>query len=366
MLKKIIIVTRSMYAGGAERVIAQLTKYFDSIKIECKIITIDDEEILYDLPRTVEVIAIGQKSSNKVIDRLKRYKLVRQIIKNNKPDLVLSMPEDIGIYVIPCLLGTGIPLVVSERNNPWIMPDKKVTRILRRLFYPYVEGVIFQTESAASFFDKRIQQKGIVLNNPLDDSRIPLQYQGKRSKVIVGAGRLDKQKNFKLLITAFSEFYKENKDYKLIIYGEGSQRTELENLASDLLEDNSYSFPGRDSNLLEKINDSAMFVLTSDYEGVPNVLIEAMAMGMPVISTDCPPGGPKMLINNKSNGLLVPVDNVTALVKAMNELTDIEYSTYLANNALKLRKTLSDTKVYEDWVNYLEGVLTKKNINNRK
>lgn len=360
MLKKIIIVTRSMYAGGAERVIAQLAKYFDSINIECKIITIDDEKVLYDLPKNVEIIAIGKKSSNKGIDRIKRYKLVRQIIKDNKPDLVLSMPEDIGIYVIPSLLGAGIPLVVSERNNPWIMPDKKITRILRSIFYPCLDGIIFQTEKAASFFSKRIREKGIVLNNPLDDSRIPLQYKGIRKKIIVGAGRLDKQKNFKLLITAFSEFYKDNNDYKLVIYGEGAQRKELEELANDLLEENSYSFPGRESNLLEKMNDSAMFILTSDYEGVPNVLIEAMAMGMPVISTDCPPGGPSMLINNENNGLLVPINSVQELVKAMNKLKDVEYSTNLANNALKLRDILSDVKIYEDWVRYLENVLKCK------
>ena len=110
------------------------------------------------------------------------------------------------IYVLLALLGTGIPVYVSERNNPWVMPDVKVTRMLRTLMYPTAKGLIFQTEMAKSFFPESIQAKGIVLKNPVDPGRIPAQYCGQREDVIVAAGRLSEQKNMPLLLKAFARF----------------------------------------------------------------------------------------------------------------------------------------------------------------
>lgn len=359
MIKKLAVVTRSMYGGGAERVIAQLIKYLDSIGIECLLITIDDEKIFYELPDKVKLIAIGQKSTNKVVDRILRYKEVRKCLKNSSVDIVLSMPEDIGIYVIPTLIGTRVPIVVSERNNPWVMPNKRITRILRRLFYPFASGIIFQTQMAASFFSPSIQKKGIVLSNPLDIERIPDQYVGERRKEIIAAGRLTEQKNFKLLIEAFSEFYKSNNEYKLIIYGEGKLRDELEMLAKGIIPENAVLLPGKVSDLLERMNGASMFILSSDFEGVPNVLIEAMAMGMPVISTDCPSGGPKILIDNEKNGLLIPVNNKKALIDAMIKLKDDDYSKKLGNNASKLKEELGSKSIYKQWYDYLNNIAKK-------
>lgn len=352
-MKKIAIVTRNMFGGGAERVIAELINYFYSINIECLLITINKGDIFYDLPTEIKLIEIGEKSPNKLIDKFLKYREVRKIIKWNKPEIVLSMPEDIGIYVIPSLLFLGIPLVISERNNPWVMPDRKITRFLRRVFYPYADGFIFQTDMAASFFNKKIQKKSITLSNPLDIRRVPKPYIGERKKEVVAAGRLTEQKNFKLLIEAFSEFYKKNNDYKLIIYGEGKLRSELLDMANKLIPPEAFSLPGKTSNLLEKINRSAMFVLSSDYEGLPNVLIEAMVMGMPVIATDCPSGGPKSLIVNKENGIIVPVGDVNALVNAMEKLTNESYNKVLGNNAFALREKLRGNVIYEEWLNYL-------------
>lgn len=357
MIKKIVIVTRNMFGGGAERVIAQLIKYFDTINIKCILITIDDAEILYELPDRTDVVVIGKKSLNKIKDKFLIYREVRSIVKKSNPDIVLSMPEDIGIYLIAALLGTGIPIIVSERNNPWVMPEMKVTRLLRKVFYPFANGFIFQTEMAASFFNKSIQKKGVILPNPLDLERIPLKYNDKRRKEIVASGRLEEQKNLKLLIEAFSEFYKSNSDYKLIIYGQGKLRNELIRLANENIPSSAFSFPGWIPNLLEKINGASMFVLSSDYEGLPNVLIEAMAMGMPVIATDCPSGGPKMLIKDKENGLLIPVNDKNALIKAMEKLKDNDYAEKLGNNALDLREELGSKLVYEKWIDYLNKII---------
>lgn len=352
-MKKIAIVTRNMFGGGAERVIAQLINYLDGINVECILITIDEGEVFFKIPKNVKLFEIGKKSSNKLVDRVLRYKKVREIIVKHEIDIVLSLPEDIGIYVIAALLGSRIPTIVSERNNPWVMPDKKITRILRRITYPFAKGIIFQTNMAMSFFSRNIQNKGIVLKNPIDIDRIPAPYNKQREKIVVAAGRLDKQKNFKLLIESFAEFQKLYPEYKLVIYGEGKERNELECLANKLLKKHSYSFPGRQSDLLEKIKSASMFVLSSNYEGMPNVLLEAMCMGLPVISTDCPSGGPREVIENNVNGILIPVNDHEALINSMIRLTDNNFAKMLGENAYLLKDKLTDTRIFEAWRDYL-------------
>ena len=138
------------------------------------------------------------------------------------------------------------------------MPNVKITRFLRKLAYPFAKGIIFQTEMAKSFFSEHIQKKGVVLQNPVDATRIPEPYTGERKKVFAAVGRLEPQKNFPMLIKAFSEFHKEEKDYQLIIYGEGKERTNLEKLIKQLNLEGSVSLPGRNKDVLNAINEKAM------------------------------------------------------------------------------------------------------------
>lgn len=354
IMKRIDIITKAMTSGGAERVIAQLANYFTEQNITCRIITTDNREVMYPLHEKVDVVAIGKKSSNKAIDRILRYKEIRSIVQTNKPDVVLTMPEDTGIYAILALIGTGVPVYVSERNNPWVMPNVKITRLLRKVAYPLAKGIIFQTEMAKSFFPNHIKNKGVVLQNPVDATRIPKPYKGERKKVFAAVGRLEPQKNFPMLIKAFSEFRKEENDYKLVIYGEGRERRNIENLIRELHLENTVLLPGRNKDVLNCIRDCAAFILSSDYEGMPNALIEAMCMGMPVISTDCPSGGPRELIHNGENGLLVEVNNVKDMKKAMQKITDNRSRT-LGENAYLIGEKLTDSHVFEEWKNVLFG-----------
>ena len=352
-MKKIDIITRAMTSGGAERVIAQLANYFTEKEISCRIITTENGEVMYPLHEKIDIVAIGKKSNNKVIDRILRYKTIRSVVQKNKADVVLTMPEDTGIYAILALIGTGIPVYVSERNNPWVMPDVKITRLLRKVAYPFAQGIIFQTQMAKSFFPQYIQKKGVVLQNPVDATRIPEPYIGERKKVFSAVGRLEPQKNFPMLIRAFSEFHKREKDYKLVIYGEGRERINIENLIKELHLENSVSLPGRNKDVLNCINDCAAFILSSDYEGMPNALIEAMCMGMPVISTDCPSGGPREIIENEKNGLLIPVNDELRMTQAMFNIIKDGNSCLLGQNAYKTGKHLMDASVFEDWKNVL-------------
>ena len=358
---KITVVTRNLAAGGAERVIVQLLGEW-SKENTCSLILLNNEKDFYDVSPSVKVIRIGKKSNNPVLDKLFRYREVRKNVVKEKADVVLAMPEEIGIYVIPSMLFTHIPVVVSERNNPWIMPNKKITRLLRKVFYPFASGLIFQTKGAASFFSRRIQEKGIILPNPLDISRLPDPYHGERRKIIVGAGRLERQKNFSLLIEAFSDFYNKNKDYELHIFGNGSMKQDLTELSDKLLPKGKVKLLGNNPDLLNKIKDCAIFVLSSDYEGVPNVLIEAMSIGMPVISTDCAPGGARELISNNENGLLIETNNRTQLALAMDKLAkNKQLAEKFSQNAPKIKFDLASDIVASKWISYLKQIVGNKN-----
>lgn len=359
-MQKIAIVTRCMESGGAERVIARLIEYAVGHDFDMFLILMEDgHQISYQIPDECNMVTISCNSTSRGLKKFESYSKLRKIIKQIDPGVVLSMPEDIGIYVIVALLGTKYPVVVSERNNPWVMPYKKITRLLRTLMYPFADGLIFQTKQAAFFFSEKLQRKGIILPNPLDTDNLPEPYLGEREKIIIGAGRLDKQKNFPLLIDAFAEFYRVHTDYKLVIYGEGALRAELEKyIDGKRLPDGTITLPGRTDALAEHIRGKAMFVLSSDFEGMPNVVIEAMAVGTPVISTDCPSGGSAELITNGENGLLTPVGDVVRMRNAMEKLADdTDYAGKLAEMGLYVRTALDSTNICRCWIEYLNEVI---------
>lgn len=354
---KIAIVTRNMGSGGAERVIAQLIKGWTEMGVQCSLICMHPAESFYNISDNVHRYDVPKCAENPNIDKIFRYKYLRKVITEISPDIVLALPEEIGIYVIPAMFGSGIPVVVSERNNPWVMPYKKISRILRQLVYPFAAGLIFQTEQAASFFSNAQQEKGIVLPNPLDCSRLPDVYEGEREKTVVSAGRMDSQKNFPLLINAFAKFYEDHPNYKLVIYGEGVERAKLEELAVQKLKDGCWSMPGRVNDLPARIGKCEIFALSSDYEGVPNVLIEAMAVGTPAVSTDCAPGGAATLIQSGENGLIVPVQDVDALADGLSFIADHpEKSAAMAAKAVEIRHKLDAETVCGQWMDYLKKV----------
>lgn len=357
----IAVVTRDMRGGGAQRVIAQLLKNWSSQGVQTTLISVYPNDVFYTLPEQTAHLCITASASNGNVDKLVRYKQLRRQLQELQPDVVLALPEEIGIYVVLAMLGTGIPVVVSERNNPWVMPDKKISRIARRLAYPFVKGLIFQTKQAASFFPQSQQKKGIVLPNPLEDSRLPQVFEGERERIVISAGRLEKQKNFPLLIQAFAKFVAKHPDYRLVIYGEGSLRPELEALAARLLPEGSWELPGQVNDLAQRLGRAELFAFSSDYEGVPNVLIEAMAVGTPSVSTDCAPGGAAELIENGVNGLLTEVGNAQMLADALCRLAeDPESAKQMARRAVDIRQKLDADRVCRDWLTYLQSIAKRK------
>ena len=356
---KIEIVTRNLKTGGAERVVSQLLNHCSEHGIDCYLVLLENTDHFYTINSNVSVFEIGVQSKQRILNKALCYREVRRITKKINPSIVLSLPEEIGIYVILSLLFTPIPVVVSERNNPWLMPYKKSTRLLRKLMYPFAKGIIFQTEKAASFFPERIQEKGKVLPNPVDLSRFSISEREMdcNNYKIISAGRLEKQKNFQLLIDAFKIVNREFPESTLTIYGDGIERKNLESQIEKNGLSNVVFIPGRTNKLIEKMREARLFVMSSDYEGVPNVLIEALIAGLPCVSTDCEPGGAASIINDSENGFLVPIGDAEELAKKIIcVLSDKEIEKKFILNASKARQKYDINRVGPLWLDYLKNL----------
>ena len=215
------------------------------------------------------------------------------------------------------------------------------------------DNIVFQTKFAKSCYPLKIQRKSCIIPNPISPD-LPNVYEGLRKKVIVAAGRLSEEKNFSMLISAFYEVSKIHKDYKLIIYGRGHMLGELKLLRKKLNLEEKVKFPGYVDNLMERIKNAAIYVSSSDFEGISNSMLEALAMGIPSICTDCPVGGAAMVIENNKNGILIPAGDVTALRDAMLKMIeDSEFANLLSIEAVKVRQKYDVSKICKRWIDII-------------
>ena len=359
-MRNLFLVTHKMTGGGCERVIAQLLADFVSRGIDCTLVSECRVPSFYALPEGLRQISLLESATMRAADVPRAYGRLRALVKRERPDLVLAMPEKVNVWTVLFLLGTGVPVVVSERNDPRRHPESRLKRLLRALVYPFAAGFVFQTRQAADYFPPRIRARGIVLPNPLDPARLPAPNVCAREKTVVGAGRLNAQKNVPLLINAFAAFYETHPDWRLVVYGEGELRETLQSLIDAKLPAGAASLPGQTQALPAALAQCGIFVLCSMFEGMPNALIEAMAVGTACVATDCPAGGCAALIESGKNGLLVPVDDVDALTSALNTLADApEQAAALGKNAARVRETLDAGVICTQWRRYLDGIAAK-------
>ena len=264
------------------------------------------------------------------------------------------MPQT-NIYLIPSIISKRVKIILSERNDPNRFPQSKLLKKIRVLLYQFSDIIVFQTNDAKNFFNKTIQKKGVIIPNPIKED-LPYVNVGKRKREIVNFCRLAPQKNLKMLIDAFSMLCNDHPNFKLSIYGRGPLESELREYAEKLLGKDKVTISNYTENIHDKIKDSAMFVSSSDYEGMSNSMLESMAIGLPTICTDCPIGGARMVIKQYENGLLVPVGDTVALYRAMKEVVENEeLSNKLSKNATRIRKELSTQNIFVKWLEVIES-----------
>lgn len=347
----------STTGGGAERVICDLATYMSEQGHYSEILTVTETEHSYPIGDKVvcSTIDTKRKISNSIIRIIaKMLKLLWFVLKNKTDMYVVFLPETIKALMIFKKF-IKVPVIVSERNNPESYSEELQLQMINA--FKQADGVVFQTENAKNFYEAYncVNKNAVVIPNAIA-GKLPLPYDGDSKKKIVSVGRFNEQKNFPLLLKAFAEVYKKHPDYKLVIYGEGELYESYVQLCENLNIREAVLFPGFVDDVAEKIKDAMMFVLPSDYEGMPNALIEAMAIGLPCISTDCRGGGPKFLIEHGNNGLLVGVNNDIDMTNAMLFLIENKgVAKTLAQNAIEIKENLSRKKIYALWEEYLNS-----------
>lgn len=359
-MKKIVFVIEQLFGGGAERVTNALANEICKMDgYEVYIVTFYREENKeYPLDSRVIRYDLGQvqiKTKNRLRRVWSRMKYLRQTIKKINPWCVISlaMPGTVSTLTF-ALEGLNVPLIFSERNDPVHFPTQKLFRILRVFSYHKAKAVIFQTKEAMNYFDLTIQEKGTVICNPIT-SNLPQRFVGTRKYKIVNFCRLDPQKNLDLLIDAFSQVANDFPKYTLYIYGEGNERMRLMEKIQCMGMSERIFLPGYVSNVYEEICDAALFVSSSNYEGISNSMLEALAIGLPVICTDCPAGGAREIISDIESGILVPVGDANAMAKAIDYvLSNPELREKFSCKGFELRKKIDASAISEQWVEFLE------------
>lgn len=340
-MDRIVFVIPDMPGGGTERVVALLANEYCRRGMEVTILLFAGHETAYPLCDGIEVVSVGNPSGGRISERLGRIGRMHRFYREHKGCQIWAFSVMGAVFSAVAALGQRHFVLVSERNDPSKYEHPKI----RNLSYRLADVVICQTPDAVESFPAAIRRKAAVIPNPLElENAVP--YEGEREPRIVAVGRLSAQKNHKLLLEAFAGFAGKHEAYVLEIYGKGELEEELKRLTKSLGIADRVRFQGFCDNVQEKIRTASMYVLSSDYEGISNSMLEAMALGMPVIATDCPIGGSRMYIQDGVNGFLVPVGDARALSAAMDRLAgDSKLGRRLGAEAAKLRENLMVSKI---------------------
>jgi len=359
---KITIYISSLAGGGAERVVCNLASHLASSGHDVKIIT-NSEKQSYELnPRVNHVILYNAKAEkyNFLIRNAMRLLRLRKAVESDDAEVYLSFLPWPNFMLMHFRRIISVPVIISERSDPrtFCGERKNLKRVLK--YYSRADAYVFQTSDSKEYYLNDLGFKGkkyAVIPNAINREFICEPWTGEKQKLIIGAGRLTAQKNFPLLIRAFAGISADFPEYKLEIYGTGALKSELEALVIELGLEGKVRLMGYVSDIKERMQKASLFVLSSDYEGMPNVLAEAMALGTACISTDCPAGGSKYLINDGENGIIVPVGDENKLSEAIRlVLADAEFRKKLEINAREVVNRLSPEKIYSDWERFIIDV----------
>lgn len=354
-VEKVLFVISNISFGGAQRVVWTLTQSMNKKGVEPVVVAVGHSTNNYTLPQGVKVVLLGQKHNLQTFSTISK---LRKVIKEEKPTVVITMGVATCMFSVPAVQGLGVAHIISERNDPKHFKGKSWVKKVSRSMMKRADGFVFQTDEARDFYPKQIRNRGCVIPNPIMAANLPEAQPDVGNRVFVTMGRLTAQKNHQMLIDAFAQLLQAHPTHKLHIYGSGELQNQTEAYIREKGLQDSVFLMGSHNDVLERIRGAEAFILSSDFEGMPNALMEAMAMGLPCISTDCPCGGPRYLIRHGENGLLVPVGDTGAMDAAMKQLAgDAELRAVLGNAAKQLRQDLTAEKVCEKWLFFCEEVV---------
>ncbi|MDE6918033.1 MAG: glycosyltransferase [Lachnospiraceae bacterium] len=357
-MKRIVLFISSLQKGGSERVMVNLAEYFHAQRYDVILVTQYRRENEYHVSPEIRRVCSEPDESMLQGGRIKnfivRFSALRDIWKAYKPDVILSFLGKNNLMAVMTAAFLPSKVVVSVRGEPTMEYEGRLMRTIARLVFRFADGVVLQTERAGAFFPRSVRRRSAILPNPLNPQFLGRKICAERADLIVAVGRLDENKNHTMLIHAFAKIADEYPAVQLVIYGEGELRAALEALVAEKGLDGRISLPGNVEDVAAHICKARIFTLTSNTEGMPNSIMEAMALGIPVIATDCPCGGAAALIENEVNGLLVPVGDAFALADAFRRIfEDKEFERKLRENACTITERMAPERVNRAWETYL-------------
>lgn len=360
---KIVFHLNCLDQGGAERVVTTLANRFIE-EHDVILATMWVAENEYEIDSRIRRVHVGltekqEKKTRfgKIIDRNLN---LRKFLKQEKPDIVIAFAQKANYRALIASLGTKIPVIVSVRTNPYLHYTHLSDKILIPLLYPKAAGNVFQTIGAKEFFAAKIQEKSRIILNPINPKYLNVPKAEVRKKEVVQSGRIVDFKNQLMLIEAFVLVHEKHPDYVLKIYGTDSKDGTWELLEECIEKNNAreYVFLMGGSNKLEKdLPSASVFAFSSDWEGLPNALMEAMAMGLPIVATDCPCGGPATLITDEKNGLLVPIKDKYAMAEGINRLIENPvFAERLGDEARRIVNVANTEEICKQWEEYILSI----------
>lgn len=359
--KRVAFYIYSLDQGGAERVTSILANKFSEFKIEVIVIVLKPvSSQSYTLADGVKVVNMFEepfeKPGSSLVFNLRRITLLRRLIKKLSPQVLYTMMVDANVIGSIALLGSDVPCVISERNDPSQFKVGRPWNILRKVAYGFSHSAVAQTVQAQRWLDQHTRAKRVVvIPNPVEfpllNARPHVEVPENTDPMILCVGRLCSQKQFEHLVEAISQLTNEFPNWWVAILGEGVDRGSLQAKILHYGLENKIKLIGRVGNIGDWYKSASMFVMTSRYEGYPNSLVEAMVSGVPVVSYDCP-SGPAEVIRHGENGRLAAANNVQDLVRNMRVIMAdaVEARKISADNAADIRDMLNPNVIANEWL----------------
>ncbi|MCL2717310.1 MAG: glycosyltransferase [Lachnospiraceae bacterium] len=344
----------NLETGGSQRVIVNIADYLITRGHQVTMVTqYESKNELWlnkNVKRVISDITAEEKTNSRIRNFYRRFMKLRRIWQSEQPDVILSFIGTNNLMAIMTTRFLAIPVAVSERGDPELTYLTKFLKFLARFLLRFANTIVLQTADSRKFFPPAVNRRAAILPNPVNPLFFRPRFEGEREKTIVAVGRVDENKNHRMLIQAFSKLADEYPDYQVIIYGEGDLRNTLisETAALGLAE--KVHLPGKSNQIEEDIYRAGIYVLCSDTEGSPNSLIEAMLLGLPCIATDCPCGGPAELIEQGRNGLLIPPKDVNKMTENLQYLLEnCQIAEEMGKNAHQLQAAYNPKVINEAW-----------------
>ena len=323
---RITFVIPNLGPGGAERVATLLANHWVSQGHDVTLVTFEMPGIepFFALEDDVAVRELAASAAprglaSRLSTNLARVSRLRSLLRELHPDIVVAFMTEANVVALWACRGLGVPVVISERNQPDRPGLGRLHKLARRLSYPLASAMVVQTNAIAAGVAARFRIPVHVIPNPvLLEAKEACRKQGD-VHLLISLGRLTHQKGFDGLVRSFTALASKHPDWRLVIYGEGPDRSALEELAAESGLQESILLPGLTKDSAGALRQASLFVLPSRFEGYPNALLEALGCGLPVVATACP-GGTAEILANGAHGMIVPPDDVSAMTAALDAM----------------------------------------------